>query len=313
MEYKYLFGPVPSRRLGISLGIDLVPLKTCSYNCIYCECGKTTNLTIERKEYFPVCDIIAEIDDFLRDKPHLDYITYSGSGEPTLHTGILEITEHIKNNYPEYKIALLTNASLFWDKKVREECMGMDVVIPSLDAASELSFKKIDRPHSALKASCVNEGLIKFCEEFLGEIWLEIFIVPGINDTLTEIEGMNEIIKKIKPAKVQLNTLDRPGAVSWIKPADDESLMRISSLLSHDNVEITKKPAERVLSGAYSGDVSELILQTIKRRPCTLKDISEITSLHRNEVNKYLGVLAEMDLIYESRGERGVFYSAKNS
>ncbi|WFN35754.1 radical SAM protein [Methanomicrobium antiquum] len=311
MEYKYLFGPVPSRRLGISLGIDLVPPKTCSYNCIYCECGKTTNLTITRKEYFPTDNIIEELDDALEKHPHLDYITYSGSGEPTLHTGIKEITKFLKKKYPEYKIALLTNGSMFWDENVRKECLGIDLVIPSLDSSVDETFKKIDRPHRELKIDKVNNGIIKFSQEFSGTIWLEIFIVPGINDTISEIEKMNEVIKKIKPEKVQLNTLDRPGVVSWIKPASDDSLKHISSLITHKNVEIAKKPAERLSSEAFYGDVSELILNTIKRRPCTLEDISEITALHINEINKYLGVLVEKGLISESSGKRGVFYSAK--
>lgn len=311
MEYKYLFGPVPSRRLGISLGIDLVPPKICSYNCIYCECGKTTNLTITRKEYFPTDNIIEELDDALKKHPHLDYITYSGSGEPTLHTGIKEITKFLKKNYPEYKIALLTNGSMFWDENVRKECLGIDLVVPSLDSSMDETFKKIDRPHRELKIDKVNNGIIKFSQEFSGTIWLEIFIVPGINDTISEIEKMDEVIKKIKPEKVQLNTLDRPGVVSWIKPASDDSLKHISLLITHNNVEIAKKPAERLSSEVFSGDVSELILNTIKRRPCTLEDISEITALHINEINKYLGVLVEKNLISESSGERGVFYSAK--
>ena len=200
---------------------------------------------------------------------------------------------------------------MFWDENVRKECLGIDLVIPSLDSSVDETFKKIDRPHRELKIDKVNNGIIKFSQEFSGTIWLEIFIVPGINDTISEIEKMNEVIKKIKPEKVQLNTLDRPGVVSWIKPASDDSLKHISSLITHKNVEIAKKPAERLSSEAFYGDVSELILNTIKRRPCTLEDISEITALHINEINKYLGVLVEKGLNSESSGKRGVFYSAK--
>jgi wyosine [tRNA(Phe)-imidazoG37] synthetase (radical SAM superfamily) len=312
MDYKYLFGPVPSRRLGISLGIDLIPHKTCTYNCIYCECGKTTDLTIERKEYVPVQDVLSELDNLLMTHPKLDFITYSGSGEPTLHTGIKEITSHLKKNYPEYKIALLTNGSLFRDKKVRDECMDIDVVVPSLDSASEKSFKKIDRPHSSLDINKINKGIAIFGKEFPGEIWLEIFIVPGINDTDSEIDKINQEIKKINPDMVQLNTLDRPGVVRWIRSADDEELKQFASKIKHHNVEIPKKPAERITSEAYSDDVSGLILHTIQRRPCTLDDIAKISGLHPNEINKYLGILVENDLICESSGERGTFYSAKN-
>ncbi|MBQ4415727.1 MAG: radical SAM protein [Methanomicrobium sp.] len=308
MEYRYIFGPVPSRRLGISLGVDLIPPKTCSYNCIYCESGKTTNLTVERKEYVPLDDVLKELDSVLKTHPRLDFVTYSGSGEPTLHSRISEVTRFIKEKYPEYKTALLTNGSLFHDEKVRRDCLDIDVVIPSLDCAGETEFKKVDRPHRSLSAAVVNEGIAKFRTEYTGQIWLEIFIVPGINDTDEEIERINAEIAKIRPDKIQLNTLDRPGAVDWIRPADDIRMQEIAGKLRHDNIEIAGKPATRSSNKAYSGDISDVILRTVRRRPCTLDDIVKITGLHTNEVNKYLSVLVAEGKITEARGERGVFY-----
>jgi wyosine [tRNA(Phe)-imidazoG37] synthetase (radical SAM superfamily) len=308
MEYRYIFGPVPSRRLGISLGVDLIPPKTCSYNCIYCESGKTTNLTVERREYVPLNDVLKELDSVLKTHPRLDFVTYSGSGEPTLYSRISEVTRFVKENYPEYKTALLTNGSLFHDEKVRRDCLDIDVVIPSLDCAGETEFKKVDRPHHSLSAAVVNEGIAKFRTEYTGQIWLEIFIVPGINDTDEEIGRINAEIAKIRPDKIQLNTLDRPGAVDWIRPADDIRMQEIARKLRHDNIEITGKPATRSSNKAYSGDISDVILRTVRRRPCTLDDIVKITGLHMNEVNKYLGVLVAEGKITEARGERGVFY-----
>lgn len=308
MEYRYIFGPVPSRRLGISLGVDLIPPKTCSYNCIYCESGKTTNLTVERREYVPLNDVLKELDSVLKTHPRLDFVTYSGSGEPTLYSRISEVTRFVKENYPEYKTALLTNGSLFHDEKVRRDCLDIDVVIPSLDCAGETEFKKVDRPHHSLSAAVVNEGIAKFRTEYTGQIWLEIFIVPGINDTDEEIGRINDWIAKIRPDKIQLNTLDRPGAVDWIRPADDIRMQEIAGKLRHDNIEIAGKPATRSSNKAYSGDISDVILRTVRRRPCTLDDIVKITGLHMNEVNKYLGVLVAEGKITEARGERGVFY-----
>ena len=308
MEYRYIFGPVPSRRLGISLGIDLIPQKTCSYNCIYCESGKTTNLTVERKEYVPLDDVIAELDAVLRTHPKLDFVTYAGSGEPTLHSGISEVTRFVKENYPEYKTALLTNGSLFYDENVRRDCLDIDVVIPSLDCAGETAFKKVDRPHRSLSVATVNDGIAKFASEYAGQLWLEIFVVPGINDTDEEIARINTEIAKIRPDKIQLNTLDRPGVVDWIRPADDRAMQAFADKLCHDNIEIAGKPASRSSNKAYSGDTSEVILRTVRRRPCTLDDIVKITGLHSNEVNKYLSVLVGDGKITEARGERGVFY-----
>lgn len=308
MEYRYIFGPVPSRRLGISLGVDLIPPKTCSYNCIYCESGKTTNLTVERREYVPLNNVLKELDGVLKTHPRLDFVTYSGSGEPTLYSRISEVTRFVKENYPEYKTALLTNGSLFHDEKVRRDCLDIDVVIPSLDCAGETEFKKVDRPHHSLSAAVVNEGIAKFRTEYTGQIWLEIFIVPGINDTDEEIGRINAWIAKIRPDKIQLNTLDRPGAVDWIRPADDIRMQEIAGKLRHDNIEIAGKPATRSSNKAYSGDISDVILRTVRRRPCTLDDIVKITGLHMNEVNKYLGVLVAEGKITEARGERGVFY-----
>lgn len=149
-KYKYLFGPVPSRRLGISLGVDLVLHKTCSLNCIYCECGRTTNLTVQRNEYVPTEIVLSELNHFLASNPKLDYITFSGSGEPTLHSGIGEIVNYLKNNFPSYKIALLTNGTLFNQSKIRQEVKSIDLILPSLDAVSDKVFQKINQPFREL-------------------------------------------------------------------------------------------------------------------------------------------------------------------
>ncbi len=308
MKYKHLFGPVPSRRLGVSLGIDLVPFKTCTLNCVYCECGRTTNLTLERKEYVPLAEILAELDDYLKGAPDLDYITFSGSGEPTLHTGIKSIIEFLKKNYPKYKIALLTNGTLLHDKKVRDEFMGADLILPSLDAASENAFKSVNRPHKNLSLDEMMNGLIKLRGEFKGAIWLEIFIIPGINDSDAEIELLKENIDKIKPDKIQINTLDRPGTESWVMPAEKCELEKIASRLGG---EIIANFDSRKIIKSFSKDVEAEILATITRRPCTSQDLSRILGLHLNEINKYLQVLLESNRIYSEEETRGRFFRIK--
>ena len=190
---KYLYGPVPSRRLGLSLGIDLIPYKICSFNCIYCECGATTDLSIERKEFKPVDEIIEELDEYLEQGPELDYITFSGSGEPTLYLHMDKIIDFLKDNYPQYNTALLTNSSLLSNKEIRKEINKLDLIVPSLDSVFEDNFRKINRPHADIKLEDIIDGLIELRKEFDGQIFLEFFIVPGINDNEKEFQRIKEL------------------------------------------------------------------------------------------------------------------------
>jgi len=309
MVYQYIFGPIPSRRLGVSLGIDLVPLKTCSFNCIFCECGKTTDLTIERRKYFPTMAIIKEVDDYLSGRPELDYITFSGSGEPTLHSGIGKIAHHIKSNYPEYKLALLTNGSLLWDESVRKDLLEMDVIIPSMNGISEQIFMKINRPHPSLSCAQVVKGLKALRSEYTGEIWLEIFIIPGLNDTEEELDLMKSAIREICPDKVQLNALDRPGVVDWITVPSFSGMERIIELLDYHDIEVVSSIASRSEIQGIPGDVVEEILMTIRRRPCTVSDLSRICNLKPTEIIKHIEVLLEKGEIVAKNEKRGVFYS----
>ena len=310
MGYQYLFGPVPSRRLGVSLGIDLVPHKTCSYNCIYCECGKTTNLTTERTEYYPTDAIIREIDDYLSTRPKLDFITFSGSGEPTLHSGIGRIARHIRETFPEYRMALLTNGSLFSNSSIRAEAAEIHVIVPSLDAVSESVFQKIDRPCHSITAAGIVAGLVALRKEFKGEIWLEIFIIPGLNDTEEELLFLRDAIAEIRPDRVQLNTLDRPGIVDWITVPTAEEMRRITGALGFPGIEVVGGLSSRSDIASFSQDVRESILGTIRRRPCTIDDLSRIIGLHPNEVRKYMDTLIAEGQIGEKREERGIFYTA---
>lgn len=232
LKLKHIFGPVLSRRLGNSLGVDLIPFKTCSMDCIYCECGKTTNLTTKRDEYVSTAEVIKELGKYLNSAPELDYITFAGTGEPTLHSGIGAIVDFLKEKYSQYRIALLTNSALLTDKQLVEEIKNIDLIIPSLDAVSEKVFNKINRPAKNIKVNDIINGIISLKKEYRGKLWLEIFIVPGINDTERELIRFNKVLDNINPEKVQLNSLDRPGTEKWIKHAAKSKLNYIASTLN---------------------------------------------------------------------------------
>lgn len=309
MENRYLFGPVPSRRLGVSLGIDLVPFKTCSLDCVYCECGKTTHLTVTRKEYVPVKEVLKELDDYLRKGPQLDYVTFSGSGEPTLYSKIGQVINHIKDNFPRYQVAVLTNGTLLGRSEVCEQLKRADVIVPSLDAASEEVFKKINRPHTSIKCSDIISGIARFRRQYRGDIRLEVFIVPGLNDTETELGLIKEAIREIRPGCVQLSSLDRPGTENWVKPTSNREMKRIAAYLGDVEIVGHFKPRQKVAS--FSKDKEQSILLTLKRRPCTAEDLKHILNLHMAEIQKYLQALLESGQIECEQLERGMFFKIK--
>lgn len=306
MKYKHLFGPVPSRRLGVSLGIDLIEHKTCNLNCVYCECGKTTNHTMERKEYIKAELILDELREFLKDKPYLDFITFAGSGEPTLNSKIGYIIDEIKK-ITDTKVALITNGALLNDEKLLDELKNCDIIIPSLDAVSEDIFEKINRPCDGLDIESVKNGLIKLSDTFKGEIYLEVFIIDGINNGEEELKRFKDFFKKIKVKKIQLNSLDRPPVEKWVKKADIEILEEIKKYFDMKNVDIVSKYKERRFIKSYNEDIEDLILNMLEKRPCTIEDIENITMKARAEINKYLDVLEKEKKIKTEAGERGIF------
>ena len=310
--FKSLFGPVPSRRLGMSLGIDLVPKKVCSLNCIYCEVGETTLLTTERKEYVSYKIIKNELEVYFKNNPDPEYITFSGSGEPTLNNRINDIIDIIKLYKPNIPIALLTNGTLLNKKETRKEIYRTNIVLPSLDAVENDIFKLINRPDPSIILNEYINGLIEFRKEYTGKIYLEIFILPGYNDNHNHIKKMKKIIKKIEPDKIQLNTLDRPGTIQNIRAATNEEIIQIIEIINMTNTEIIANLQNRKNIISYRKDAEEAILETISRRPCTLNDLSNILGIHINEINKYLNVLEEDNKIEVIKQERGFFYKGKS-
>lgn len=309
--YKYLFGPVPSRRLGMSLGVDLIPHKICSFNCIYCECGHTTVLTKNRKEYIPFDELLKELKHYFNNNPKPEYITFSGAGEPTLNSRIGDVIEFIKHSWGDIPVAVLTNGSLFYDKNLRKELLKADVVLPSLDTASNRTFQKINRPFYDIELSDYIQGLIEFKKEYKGKLLLEVFILPGYNDDKENLIALKDALLKINPDMIQVNTLDRPGTIDNIRPATKAELLQVVNFWNLSNVEIIAAVSERKKIKSYRKELENTIIETIKRRPCTLDDIAKILGIHINEINKYLGVLEDEGKINVTKMERGTFYQYK--
>ena len=304
---KHTFGPVPSRRLGFSLGVDLVPFKTCTVDCIYCQLGKTTCKTVERKEYAASGEILADLKRVLASSRRIDYITLSGSGEPTLNAKTGEIIRGIKE-MTGIPVAVLTNGTLFANRVVREELASADLVVPSLDAATQRVFEEINRPHPSLRVESVIEGMVEFREMYEGEIWLEIMLVEGVNDSQEELEALRKAAQKIKPDKIQLNTPVRPPQEEFVKVLSGERLIEIKEVFG-DNCEIIAE-FERKEQKAYLEDVENEILTLISRRPVTSEDISSSLGLHINEVLKYVESLEKGKKI-TSRIHQGKRYFTK--
>jgi len=283
-----IFGPVPSRRLGFSLGVDTIPFKTCSLDCTYCQLGRTINKTIQRKEYIAADDILREIEEVLREGKRIDYITFSGSGEPTLNSEIRRMISRIKE-LTSIPLAILTNGTLLYRPRIREDLMEADLVIPSLDTVTQEIFEMVNRPHPSLKIENVITGIDSFSQEFNGKVWLEIMVVKGINDSLEEIEKAAQVIEQMNLEKIQLNTVVRPPAEEFARPLTREDLNNIKTVLGK-KCEIIAE-FKRATQKAYKRDVEKRILSMVKRRPVTLVDISHSLGLHRNEIIKYVETL----------------------
>ncbi|MBN1151533.1 radical SAM protein, partial [candidate division WOR-3 bacterium] len=245
---------------------------------------------------------------YIDNNPDPDYITFSGSGEPTLNIKIGEILNFIKGKKPDIPVAVLTNGTLLWDDNVKKALLDADVVLPSLDAATQGGFEKINRPVKGLSIEKYIQGIENFKKVFKGKLWLEVFILPGYNDSEAELTALKKSVERIEPDIVQLNTLDRPGTVPNLKRATNKDFQRVINLWKMENVEIISFPVERKNIQSYRKDFESMILETIARRPCTVDDLSKILGLHSNEINKYLSVLEEEGKIEGVEQDRGTFY-----
>ncbi len=304
---KYIFGPVPSRRLGLSLGVDLVPFKVCSFDCVYCECGNTTVKTLERKEYVPADEVLKEFRNVLSKGLVADYITFSGFGEPTLNVKFGFTASEIKK-LTAVKLALLTNASLFWDKTVREEVAFCDYVLPSLDSAIEETFRRINRPCEGLKIEDIIEGLKAFREEYPDKkMAIEVLFVEGFNNNERELLALKDAFDYINPHEIHLNTVVRPPAES-VRPVEKKFLEKAKSVLGERAVIVGEPHIERKIN---ESKIEEAIIDTLKRRPLKASDIAELLKEDIRVVDKCIVHLKEKGIIKEVIFDGTIFYSIR--
>ena len=307
-DEKYLFGPVASRRLGLSLGVDIVPSKVCTLDCVYCQLGKSSEKTTERKAYVDVDELLGELKDRIDARLKADYITISGSGEPTLNSQLGEIIDGIKK-ITDIPVAVLTNGTLLDDAAVRSDCAKADVVLPSLDAGDEEVFEKINRPAKNITLEKLVAGICEFRREFKGQIWLEVFFVEGFNTDNEQIEKIADLIKKIAPDKVQLNTAVRPTFEKGVKKIEADRLKQIAERLNC-GAEVVTSFSRAAGSNEMQIEV-ETVLSILKRRPCTVDDVCSAMQIKKLEALKHITKLLFDGEIIESEKSGAVYYSAK--
>jgi len=304
-QHRYIYGPVPSRRLGLSLGIDIVPMKVCTLDCIYCQLGRTTEKSTVRREFVDIDAVIAEVKSRLAEGVRADYITIGGSGEPTLNSRLGDLIDGL-HRVTDIPVAVLTNGTLFYREDVRAECAKADVVIPSLDAGDEAAFEAVNRPARDISIEKLVSGLSMFRDEFAGQIWLEVFIVPGVNTSPEQIAEMKELVARIRPDKVQLNTAVRPPAERSVEPASYDTLAAIARQMGGHCEVIADVPAG--CCDRQAAEVTADVLSMLKRRPCSVQDLCTGLGITAEEVTRQLNDLHSRGLIVaEPRGDTVYF------
>ncbi len=287
---RITYGPVPSRRLGRSLGIDLLPMKTCSYDCIYCQLGPTRRTRLRRARFIEPERVVQAVRQALEAKPQVDVLTLSGSGEPTLERGLGEIIRLLKKFF-SLPVSVITNSSLLYRRSLREELAAADLVLPSMDGWTEPTFKRINRPHNSLELGKILEGLVALRKEFRGEIWLEVLLVHEINDDPDQIPGLLQWVQRINPDRVQLNTVSRPPAEAWVRASAPERIQEIRNALGPraEVVASFKGLSER---GSLA-DLERRVAETLKRRPLCAEDLRSLFGMELARAEIFLEDMAK--------------------
>ncbi len=313
MRKTLLFGPVKSRRLRRSLGIEMVPRKVCTMDCIYCEVGKTILHTSERKDYY-TWDLIEKSILEAKEKEEIfDVFTFTGSGEPTLNIHFEKAVELSKKiiNKP---IAVLTNSTLLYIESIRKALAKVDIVLPSLDAVKEESFRKINRALPEFKPEEIVKNLKKLREEMQGEMWLEVLIVEGINDNKEDLEALKKAIEEINPHKVQLNTVVRPAAYSIAKPVSFKKLQEIAKFWGNKvEIIVNKERLDKIIAIRQTLEKEKLeeeVINYVKRRPATLEELSQAFVLDEKAFQMLLDELLSQGKIQTTIHENKVYYIA---
>lgn len=296
------------------MGVDIVPLKTCTLDCVYCQLSKTTKSSVERKDYVSPEPILVELKQRLSQGLRADFITISGSGEPTLNSRLGQIIDRIKK-ITDIPVAILTNGTLLYREDVRADCCRADVVLPSFDTGDEQTFQKINRPHKDISIEKLISGLCTFRKEFAGQIWLEIFLIEGFNTDNEQIAKIKAAIERIQPDKVQLNTAVRPTAEPGIKKLTPEKLKSIAEKLSEKAEVIADfSPGQQIEDitklHLATNQKAENLLSMLKRRPCSLDDICSSLRLSHAEALDYISRLQQQGAVCSEQKEGTIFFMA---
>jgi len=310
---NYVFGPVPTRRLGQSLGIDPVPLKTCNWNCVYCQLGRSRPMVNERKDFFHADEILSEVENALvsHQPGEIDWVTFVGSGETTLHASLGWLIREVKK-LTRLPVAVITNGSLLYLPEVRQELLTADAVLPSLDAGASELYQHINRPYPALSFESYLEGLITFSEEYQGNLWVEVMLVKDLNDTEDQLSKIASVLKRINPDEVHIMQPTRPPVETWVKPTDEEGLIRALAILGDTARIIHPASGSFDLSGAKT--LVEAVVGIVTRHPMREDELVEtLKNWTTGDVTKTLSTLeksGELQVV-ERNGVR--FWSASPS
>jgi len=304
---KYIFGPVPSRRLGNSLGVDPIPSKTCNFSCVYCQLGRTTNLTNTRKNFFPKEDIIQEMKLSLKiHEKTMDFLTFVGSGEPTLYKDLKDLIL-VAKRLTKKPVCVITNGALLYDQEVQNTLMEADVIMPSLDAGDEKMFKRINRPHPDIKFNKMVEGLIEFRKKFSGKIWMEIMLMDEINDGIESLKLTKVILNQINPDRTYINVPIRPPAESWVKKPSKESIERCKDILGE--IYNISFPEEGQFFSP-SSDLENEILLLIERHPMRHEQILKtFSNFSEKKILTILNKLEKEGKVIKKKYDEVIFWN----
>jgi wyosine [tRNA(Phe)-imidazoG37] synthetase (radical SAM superfamily) len=310
--YKYVFGPVASSRLGLSLGLDLIgPDKTCTLDCVYCEVGPTRRLTLKRGEYAPPAGILAELERWKSESRRTpDYITLGGRGEPCLNSGLAEIISGAREVFHGVPVAVLTNSTLLGTPDVRRDLALADAVLPSMDSLLQNEFQAVNRPHPGLKLDSIAESLNEFRREYDGKIFLEILLVSGLNDTAGNLEKLEQYVRELSPDQIDVATMTRPGTEREALPVDEPVLARWRETLRAEQT-LRKSSPMRTKEIFQTDDperIREMVLSSITRRPQTAEDLARALAVAEKDVEEVLADLAAKGEAVASRDKGKTFY-----
>jgi wyosine [tRNA(Phe)-imidazoG37] synthetase (radical SAM superfamily) len=300
---KHIFGPVPSRRLGRSLGIDVIAPKTCTFDCLYCESGKTTVLSLERELFVEPEEVLRELEAYFRENPRgADVLTFSSAGEPTLYLGLGVLLEAIKGRFRDLPVVVLTNGSLLWDPRVRRELLLADRVVPSLDAVDKEVFARLNRPHPGLELEAIVEGLRAFRRDYRGQFYLEILLVAGMNDAREHLQALARVAETLRADRVELNTVVRPPAYSGVGGCSLEKMRAAARLFPRGRTEVIGSFAASAQE-EHGLRLPDRITELLRRRPCTSEEMATSLAVSREAVENELRRLERHGIL-----KAGVFH-----